>query len=102
MDKRKERARVVAGVQKKSTPWGKDSDIGDKGTLNLNLSPNMHTTTEDLQGREVDAPSKNTTATNKFGGKGAVRGTARARRPPAVQPRYHTPVRFFSVPIHVL
>ena len=81
---------------------GKDLDVGDEGTLNLNLSPNMHTTTEDLQGREVDAPSKNTTATNKFGGKGAGRGTARARRPPAVQPRYHTPVRFFSVPIHVL
>lgn len=77
---------------------GKDSNVGEQGSLNLNLSPDMTMTTELLQGRGVVAPSKNTTATNKSEGKGAGRGTARARRPPAVQPRYHSSVSFSLCP----
>ena len=71
---------------------GKDLDVGEHDTLNLNLSPETHTATEMPQGRGRDAPSKNSSATNNFGGKGSGRGTARARRPPAVQPRFHSPV----------
>jgi hypothetical protein len=78
--------------RKEQRRGGKDLDVGGHSTLNLNLSPEFHTATEMPQGIGRDAPSKNSTATNNFGGKGSGRGTTRARRPPAVQPRYHSPV----------
>ena len=89
------RGRGPSPEHKKDQPTqGKENNVGEQGTLNLNLSPDKDMTTEFLRGRGVDDTRKNTYALNMFGGKGAGRGTARAMRPPEVQPRYHTSVSY--------
>lgn len=65
---------------------GKESELREHPTLNLNLSLDKHLPTEVGRGQKDDAPSKGNAGTIKFGGKGAGQGTARAKRPFAVQP----------------
>lgn len=65
----------------------------EHGTLNLNLMPEKEVIHEVTRGRGRAAAIVGTTGASKNANKGAWRGTARGRRPPAVQPRYHTSVR---------
>lgn len=61
--------------------------------LNLNLLPEKEGTTAAWVGGCDAAPPACVASASKNGSSGAWRGTARGRRPPAAQPRYHTSVR---------
>ena len=66
---------------------------GEPAPIDLNfLLQNQTTTATTREGDEV-APIMCIAAPSKSGGSGNWRGTARGRRPPAAQPRYHTTVR---------
>lgn len=62
-------------------------------SLNLNLSPEKLVPSLTPPGRGDNSQSKRPGSATMKGGNGTGRGTARARRPPAVQPRYHSSVR---------
>jgi hypothetical protein len=81
------------------TEYGKDNThttsaqmVEVHPTLNLNLLPERLGQDEPMRGIGDVASSMCVTKQSKNGGSGTWRGTAHGRRPPAVQPRYHTSV----------
>lgn len=66
--------------------------VEEHGSLNLNLLPEKEGPAEITRGVGDVAADARITAARKNAGSGAWRGTAVGRRPPAVQPRFHTSV----------
>ena len=62
------------------------------GGLNLNLSPDTHGLPATAWMSGDIAPSNCNVGASKNVGKETARGSIRTKRPPAVEPRYHTPV----------
>ena len=68
------------------------SEVEDHGELNLNLPPEKHNTPAAAWVSGINAPSSSNVGASKKGAPETARGTARPKRPPAVEPRFHTPV----------
>ena len=90
-----------------STEYGKQNadEVGaqmleEHGTLNLNLLPERQGASEHTSREGVAAVCKAITGASKISSNGTWRGTARGRRPPAVQPRYHTLVSYLLGLVH--
>lgn len=81
MDYRKDRATTTI------TP-----EVEGHGALNLNLPPEKQNTPAAAWVSGGNAPSSSNVGASKKGGIETARGTARPKRPPAVEPRFHTPV----------
>ena len=67
-------------------------DKEDHGQLNLNIMPERHVLAKRPHNQMHDPPTKRNVAASRNAGKGTGRGGGRSKRPPAVQPRYHTSV----------
>ena len=81
-----------------SSNRGKESGMQSHASLNLNISPDRHVVEVTMAGKGDDGGNKGIDTTSRYGTKGRGRGTARARRPAAVQPRYHSSVRAYLNP----
>ena len=73
--------------------------VSDNVVLNLNSPNESQVAAYETRMRGDAALSVAILATSKSGGNGTWRGSARGRRPPAVQPRYHTSVRHLLNPL---
>jgi hypothetical protein len=82
----------LAEYGKENVDTGSDKFMGGHGALNLNLTPEKQGQSERPRGGGGVAVINCPTAGSKTPSGGAWRGTARGKRPPAVQPRYHTSV----------
>ena len=83
----------LAVYGKENVDTGSAQMLEEHGTLNLNLMPENEGPVEKTRGRGCVAASTGITGASKNTSGGAWRGTARGRRPPALQPRYSTSVR---------
>jgi hypothetical protein len=82
----------LAEYGKENVFTGSDQFLGGHGALNLNLTPEKQGNPERPRGGGGVAVTNCTPAGSKTPSSGAWRGTASGKRPPAVQPRYHTSV----------
>jgi hypothetical protein len=65
-------------------------ELAHHGDLNLNLSPDRTGATEDSQGMRGNDARPARGPGSRGGGRGGGRSGGRGKRPPPVQPRYHT------------
>ena len=72
---------------------GKSSGLTSHATLNLNVSPDVHLAEVTMPGGGDADGNKAHASTTRHGSRGGGRGTARAKRPAAVEPSYHSSVR---------
>ena len=86
---------TVGGKDMSAT--GGESEVEVLGELNLNLLPERQGALVASQGEMHAHPSMCNAGASRNGGNGSGRGRGRGRRPPAVQPRYHTMVRVASL-----
>ena len=77
---------------------GKKSGLISHASLNLNVSPDQHLAEVTMPRRGDDDGNKFHASTTGHGSRGGGRGTARAKRPAAVEPRYHSSVRAYLNP----
>lgn len=71
---------------------GRASDQGDRGILNLNLTPEPQGASIAVMGRGHIAADKPIAGASRNSGNATGKGTGRGKKLPAVSPRFHDPV----------